>query len=37
MRAMDTAAEFVGAKRVGYESPQAYIDALETFMKVVAA
>lgn len=30
IRAMDTAAEFVGAKRVGFSGPPAYIDALET-------
>ena len=35
MRAMDTAAEFVGAKRVGFEGPQAYINALETFKKTI--
>ncbi len=35
LRAMDTAAEFVGEKRVGYSGPQSYIDALETFMKAV--
>jgi hypothetical protein len=27
---MDTAAEFVGAKRVGYKGPADYIAALET-------
>jgi hypothetical protein len=32
---MDTAAELVGAKHVGYERPQGYIDALEKFAKVV--
>jgi probable F420-dependent oxidoreductase len=31
LRAMDTAAEFVGAKRVGYGGPSDYIDALERF------
>jgi probable F420-dependent oxidoreductase len=31
LRAMDTAAEFVGAKRVGFSGPSAYIDALEAF------
>lgn len=36
MRAMDTAAEFVGEKHMGYSGPQAYIDALETFMKAVS-
>lgn len=35
LRAMDTAAEFVGARRVGFEGPQAYIDALETFRKAI--
>lgn len=35
LRAMDTAAEFVGSKRVGYTGPRAYIDALEEFWKVV--
>jgi hypothetical protein len=35
LRAMDTAAEFVGAKRVGYEGPKSYIDALETFRKAI--
>lgn len=35
LRAMDTAAEFVGARRVGYEGPQSYIDALETFINNV--
>ena len=33
LRAMDTAAEFVGARRVGFETPQDFIDALETFKK----
>lgn len=36
LRAMDTAAEFVGEKRVGYSGPQDYIDALEKFIKAVA-
>ena len=35
LRAMDTAAELVGAKHVGYKSPRDYIDALEQFAKVV--
>jgi probable F420-dependent oxidoreductase len=35
LRAMDTAAEFVGARRVGYEGPADYVRALETFMKSV--
>ena len=35
LRAMDTAAELVGAKHIGYESPRGYIDALEQFAKVV--
>jgi len=35
IRAMDTAAELVGAKRVGYRGPQDYIDALEKFRQVV--
>jgi probable F420-dependent oxidoreductase len=33
LRAMDTAAAFVGAHTVGYPGPQAYIDALRTFME----
>ena len=36
LRAMDTAAEFSGAKRVGYRGPRDYIDALETFRREVA-
>lgn len=36
LRAMDTAAEFVGEKHVGYTGPQSYIDALEVFMKAVS-
>ena len=36
MRAMDTAAEFIGAKRMGYAGPRAYIEALETFHREVA-
>ena len=36
LRAMDTAAVFVGEKHVGYSGPQSYIDALETFMKAVS-
>jgi probable F420-dependent oxidoreductase len=35
LRAMDTAAEFVGARRVGFQGPQSYIDALESFKKSV--
>ncbi len=35
LRAMDTAAERVGAKRVGYRGPRDYIDALETFRREV--
>ncbi len=35
LRAMDTADEFVGARRVGFDGPQAYIDALETFRKAI--
>jgi len=35
LRAMDTAAELVGAKHVGYSGPRSYIDALEQFAKVV--
>jgi len=35
LRAMDTAAELVGAKHVGYKGPRDYIDALEQFAKVV--
>ena len=33
LRAMDTAAEFVGARSVGFRGPQDYIDALHTFKK----
>ena len=36
LRAMDTAAELVGERRVGYSGPKAYIDALETVMKAVS-
>ena len=32
---MDTAAEVVGATRVGYAGPQAYIDALRSFREFV--
>jgi len=32
---MDTAAELVGEKHVGYSGPQDYIDALAAFMKAV--
>ncbi|MBW2420604.1 MAG: LLM class F420-dependent oxidoreductase [Deltaproteobacteria bacterium] len=32
LRAMDTAAEFVGERTVGYQTPQSYIDALQTFI-----
>jgi probable F420-dependent oxidoreductase len=35
LRAMDTAAEVVGARRVGYRGPRDYIDALETFRREV--
>ena len=35
LRAMDTAAQFVGAKPVGFSGPAAYIDALETFWRAV--
>jgi probable F420-dependent oxidoreductase len=35
LRAMDTAAEFVGAKHVGYKGPRDYIDALETFRREI--
>lgn len=35
LRAMDTAAEFVGERVYGYEGPRSYIDALETFMQAV--
>jgi probable F420-dependent oxidoreductase len=37
LRAMDTAARFVGARTVGFEGPQAYIDALETFKRETGA
>jgi probable F420-dependent oxidoreductase len=37
LRAMDTASEIVGAKRVGYRGPRDYIDALETFWREVGA
>jgi probable F420-dependent oxidoreductase len=36
LRAMDTGSELMGLKKVGYSGPQAYIDALETFMMAVA-
>ena len=35
LRAMDTAAEFVGSRRVGYAGPGDYVAALETFMQAV--
>jgi probable F420-dependent oxidoreductase len=35
LRAMDTAAEFVGARHVGYCGPSDYIDALETFRREI--
>jgi probable F420-dependent oxidoreductase len=35
LRAMDTAAEAVGAKRVGFRGPRDYVDALETFAREV--
>jgi len=35
LRAMDTAVQVVGGERVGYEGPQAYIDALRRFKSVV--
>jgi probable F420-dependent oxidoreductase len=35
LRAMDTAAEFVGERVVGYEGPQSYIEALERFMGAI--
>jgi probable F420-dependent oxidoreductase len=35
LRAMDTAAEFVGAAHVGFEGPKSYIDALETFSELI--
>jgi len=35
LRAMDTAAELVGAKRVGYRGPHDYVKALEEFAAVV--
>jgi probable F420-dependent oxidoreductase len=35
LRAMDTAAESVGAKRVGYRGPQDYVAALEAFRKAL--
>jgi probable F420-dependent oxidoreductase len=34
LRAMDTAAELVGAKRVGYRGPRDYVKALEEFAAV---
>jgi probable F420-dependent oxidoreductase len=37
LRAMDTASEPVGARRVGYRGPRDYIDALETFAREVGA
>ena len=36
LRAMDTAAELVGARRVGYRGPQHYIEALESFWKAIS-
>ncbi len=36
LRAMDTGAEFVGERVVGYEGPKSYIDALETFMNTIS-
>ena len=35
VRAMDTAAELIGAKRMDYAGPQAYIDVLAEFAKAV--
>jgi probable F420-dependent oxidoreductase len=35
LRAMDTAATFVGEKHHGYKGPQSYIDALATFIQEV--
>ena len=35
LRAMDTAAEFVGSKRVGYQGPADYIAALEKVAKEI--
>jgi probable F420-dependent oxidoreductase len=35
LRAMDTAAEFVGERVVGYTGPASYIEALATFMETV--
>jgi len=35
LRAMDTAAEFSGARHVGYRGPHDFIDALERFAKAV--
>jgi probable F420-dependent oxidoreductase len=35
LRAMDTAAEVVGAKRMGYRGPRDYVKALEEFAAVV--
>jgi probable F420-dependent oxidoreductase len=35
LRAMDTAAQFVGARPVGYSGPGAYIEALETFWRAI--
>jgi probable F420-dependent oxidoreductase len=35
LRAMDTAAEFVGERVVGYEGPQSYIEALGRFMAAI--
>lgn len=36
LRAMDTSAEFVGFKKVGFSGPGDYVRALETFMKAVS-
>jgi len=36
LRAMDTGSELMGLEKVGYRGPQAYIDALETFMRAIS-
>jgi probable F420-dependent oxidoreductase len=36
LRAMDTAAEFVGAKRMGFSGPRDYVAALERFRKEIS-
>jgi probable F420-dependent oxidoreductase len=37
LRAMDNHAVFVGEKHYGFDGPQSYLDAMETFMKVASS